>query len=40
MTAQADREAELIAAQAWRLETPGHEGRARTIRPDIRTSCT
>ena len=27
-------EAELLAAQAWRTETPGHEGWARTVRPD------
>lgn len=27
-------EAELLAAQAWRTETPGHEGWGRTVRPD------
>ena len=27
-------EAELLAAQAWRTETPGHEGWERTVRPD------
>ena len=34
MTAQSDQEAELLAAQAWRTETPGHEGWSRTVRPD------
>ena len=27
-------EAELLAAQAWRTETPGHDGWTRTVRPD------
>ena len=27
-------EAELLAAQAWRTETPGHGGWTRTVRPD------
>jgi predicted TIM-barrel fold metal-dependent hydrolase len=27
-------EAELLAAQAWRRETPGHDGWTRTVRPD------
>jgi predicted TIM-barrel fold metal-dependent hydrolase len=34
MTAQSDQEAQLLAAQAWRTETPGHEGWPRTVRPD------
>ena len=34
MTVHTDREAELLAAQAWRTETPGHEGWSRTTRPD------
>ena len=34
MSAQTDQEAELLAAQAWRTETPGHEGWSRTVRPD------
>ena len=34
MTAQSEREAELLAAQAWRSETPGHDGWERTVRPD------
>lgn len=34
MTAQSDREAELLAAQEWRTETPGHEGWERTVWPD------
>ena len=34
MSTQTDREAELIAAQAWRTETPGHEGWTRTVRPE------
>ncbi len=34
MTEQTDREQELLAAQAWRTETPGHEGWERTVRPD------
>lgn len=28
------REAELLKAQAWRTETPGHDGWERTVRPD------
>ena len=34
MTAQSDQETELLAAQAWRAETPGHQGWSRTVRPD------
>ena len=34
MTTQTDREAELLAEQEWRTETPGHEGWSRTVRPD------
>ncbi len=34
MAANSEREAELLAAQAWRTETPGHEGWLRTVRPD------
>ena len=34
MSAQTDQKAELLAAQAWRTETPGHDGWSRTVRPD------
>jgi len=34
MTEHTDREAELLAAQAWRSETPGHEGWEQTVRPE------
>lgn len=29
-----ERQRELLAAQEWRTETPGHEGWSRTVRPD------
>ena len=34
MTAKSVQETELLVAQAWRTETPGHEGWPRTVRPD------
>ncbi len=34
MTTQSETEAQLLAAQAWRTETPGHTGWERTVRPD------
>jgi predicted TIM-barrel fold metal-dependent hydrolase len=34
MTAQSEHEAQLLAAQAWRTQTPGHSGWERTVRPD------
>ena len=34
MNEQSKREAELVAAQAWRNETPGHAGWKRTVRAD------
>lgn len=34
MTTQSDQHAELLAAQAWRSETPGHQGWERSVRPD------
>jgi hypothetical protein len=33
MTEQSERETELLAAQTWRSETPGHAGWSRTVRP-------
>ena len=34
MSSVNDRESELLAAQAWRTETPGNAGWERTVRPD------
>lgn len=34
MNEQTERKAELLAAQAWRSETPGHAGWERTVRPN------
>lgn len=34
MNEQSEHEAELLAAQAWRNETPGHTGWERTVRSD------
>ena len=34
MSSVSDRESELLAAQAWRTETPGNAGWERTVRPD------
>jgi predicted TIM-barrel fold metal-dependent hydrolase len=33
MTEKSERETELLAAQTWRSETPGHAGWSRTVRP-------
>ncbi|MEM8769336.1 MAG: amidohydrolase family protein [Pseudomonadota bacterium] len=34
MNSHSDQEAALLAAQAWRTETPGHAGWERSVRPD------
>jgi len=34
VTAPSEREAELLQAQQWRRETPGHEGWQRTVAPE------
>lgn len=34
MTEQADIEEQLLAAQTWRTQTPGHAGWERTVRPE------